>query len=148
MSWLFQPLLPGGAQLLAESIEPPVVVDVPRVGGYWDEEADRRHNADLRAKRARLARKRRDDIELLRKLIRRAAGIEEIVSEAQEAKEELSETKPPVIDGTVSAASLARVEVKLEAISQRITELQDALARHEAEEADEDDVEALLLLAA
>jgi DNA repair exonuclease SbcCD ATPase subunit len=126
-----------------------VVVQAVSRGDYGATEEE--YQAQLRRNRKRLKqlqKRKEEDKKRLRKLIREAVYGPEIAEEAQELLEAIPAAVIAPHQTAASSANVERLEVEIEAVHSRIAELETKLEAHRAEQDEEDDIEALLLLAA
>jgi hypothetical protein len=169
MSWLYQPLLPGGGQQQAggattEDAAGSVSVTTAVTGvGTFEQAAvqsrggfglsEEEYQAQLKRNKRQLKRleeRRRETEALLRRLLREAMyGPDPVAAPVVAAIEEAIEAIPaPPMAAVSSAAQIQRLEIDLSAVIAQIDAIETAMARHQDDMDDEDDIETLLLMAA
>ncbi len=162
MSWLYQPLLPGGAQQQSNvaytlAVTPATIAvtgqDVTlsllttqplSTGGasYLTQEEYEAAQARYRKlENARKDIKRRERAKWDRVMGR----VEEATPEPQEASSTVRTAKTPTIAPIPSVASPSE---KLASIAQEMEKLRETIAAHQAAQAEEDEIETLLMLVA
>lgn len=109
------------------------------------------YQEQLRRNRKRLEKlqkRKEEDKARLRELIRAAAHGPEIAEEAKELLEAIPAAVIAPHQTAASSANVARLEMEIASVHSRIAELETKIEAHRAEQDEEDDIEALLLLAA
>lgn len=126
------------------------VVAPPKARGDYGA-TEEEYQAELRRTRRRLRNlqlRKEEDKRRLRLFIREAAYGPEIAQEAQELLEAIPAEVIAPHAVAASAASVERLEMAISAVQAEIAQLEARIDRYHADQADEDDIETLLMLVA